>query len=107
MNVLEEIEKRFPDFRSSNIDQEWNRLVESKSLGDFLTGKIVFHLPFGYLINIGERFPAIMLVTKIKSECNNLSIGDMISGNIYLFDSKLKEIALTQLGYEEWMEGQW
>lgn len=107
MDIPKLIEERFPGFQSKELEAEWRELQSRLSLGKCVEGTVALSFPFGFILDIGERFPALMLITKMDNNTKNISIGDVVAGNIYVFDEAKKEIAITQLGYEEWMKGSW
>lgn len=107
MDIGKKIESLFPNYRSSSKTDEWVLVCNELKLGSLISGTVVLKFDFGYVINIGVLFPALMLVGNFTPENSNLEIGSIISGNIYAFDGNKNQIGITQTGRKEWMEGVW
>jgi len=107
MDVGDQIEKAFPDYRSSKNKEKWNEYKADIKLGSELSGVIVLKFDFGFMIDIGLPFPAIMLLCRFKSEVSTFKVGDLINGSVYVFDNVKNQIGITQNGHEYWMEGNW
>lgn len=107
MDVGSQIESEFPNYRSASKANEWEYIQGELELGSLVSGKIVLKFDFGYVVNIGTPFPALMLIGNFKPENSDLKIGSAISGNIYAFDSNKNQIGITQTGRKDWMAGTW
>jgi hypothetical protein len=107
MDVGSQIEAAFPNYRDASKAEDWKVICKEIALGALVSGKIALKFDFGYVIDIGLSFPALMLLGNFKTENSNLNVGSNISGNIYVFDEFKNQIGITQTGRKEWMEGSW
>jgi predicted RNA-binding protein (virulence factor B family) len=107
MDVGSQIEAKFPNYRDTLKAVDWNNVCKELALGSLVSGQIVLKFDFGYVIDTGLSFPALMLLGNFKPENSNLSVGSNISGNIYVFDDTKNQIGVTQTGRKDWMAGSW
>ena len=107
ISIDQRLEELFPQYKSRNNNENWENLKINLSLGSGVEGKIVFITEFGAFININNNFPALMLLTKTRIDFKQSSIGQKISGRVYVFDDSTKQIGITQLNRESWMKGNW
>ena len=60
MSVVDELDKLFPDHRSSVRSAEWESVKQRLVVGETVTGKVVARSPFGAWIDLGVGFPALL-----------------------------------------------
>lgn len=97
------------------MDVKWNTLKADNPVGTSVKGQVVHREQFGVFVDIGVGFPALLLVVRFKhanvtphtSMDMYPQVADELAGRIYVFDDACRQIAVTQLPREPWMEGNW
>lgn len=104
LNVEDDLAAIFGNYRDSAWDSEWKHLQEKKPVGSRVTGKIALIYPFGCFLDIGERFPALLLITNIDSRISlvpeeyarAIKVGQELTGKIYIHVDDRRQIGVTQ-----------
>ena len=83
-------------FLNLQMRRQWAELKKHYKAGDLVTGKVIAHAACGYLVDIGERFHAVVDAIEIPRDQKNKSpaIGSAVTGKILSFTDHDKEIRI-------------
>ena len=102
MTVDETLENLFPNYCSKSKDMEWKQLKTESPIGTEVEAKVVSKQPFGVFLKGKSSFPILMLPTKTKLDLSKLELNEKIKGKVYVYNEEARQLAITQLGSEEW-----
>ena len=106
MGVHDDLREHFGDFESPAAAAEWKHVKASIALGQSVAGIVVKSYPFGVFVDIGVRFPALLLITRFEGSRNaplsNPPLGSAIQARVCVYADCDRQIGLTQLERDPW-----
>ncbi len=104
-SVNDELERIFPAYRSHERETAREAAKLHWPTGSVVRGIVLAHFPFGVLVDIDVKFPAIILITRLKNADEHPytstdkfpAIGSIIEAKVCAWVEDARQIALTQL----------
>lgn len=108
INWSESVRLHFGDVTLPELLPAWNDLKLHLPVGSKVSGPVVLKAPFGVWLDLGVRFPAMLLITRFKDRFtydnyveHGPQPGDHLDAIVYLFNDVDRQLVLTQNPLEE------
>jgi hypothetical protein len=91
------LRKYFGNYYSSSKSGDWESARQQFRLGTEVNGRVVNHLQYGVVLDIGSGFPAILTSLRFsKPFSENPPEGELVSARVEAIDDQNHEFELTQ-----------
>jgi hypothetical protein len=111
MDWRDHIRTRFPDWGTEEALSDWPELCSRLRVGQPVSGVVVARAPFGVWLDIGFRFPALLLVPRMQGAKERRitfedypPLGASVEGRINALGTR-GEIGVTQQTPDDMIEG--